>query len=47
VKIAADGSDVGGTHAPGHHTFSPTETMLFEDFSKKFMELPWEYGGKK
>jgi hypothetical protein len=47
TKITPDGCDVGGPHRPTHHTFSPTETMPYEEFADKFKSLPWQYGGKK
>jgi hypothetical protein len=47
LQIIADGSDVGGTHAPTHHTIYPARRMLFQAFVEKFRSLPWFYGGRK
>lgn len=47
LGVKADGVDVGGTHAPTHHTIYPTRTMTFSEFQEKFLNLPWHYGGKK
>jgi hypothetical protein len=40
----ADGSDVGGPHAPGHHTIFPTRAMPFQEFNDLVHNLPWERG---
>ena len=47
LGVTADGVDVGGRHAPTHHTIHPTRTMPFVEFVGKFQSLPWEYAGKK
>jgi hypothetical protein len=47
LDIIADGSDVGGTHRPTHHTIFPRQTMSFNTFSTSFSALPWAYGGRK
>jgi hypothetical protein len=47
LGIIADGADVGGPHAAGHHTIYPTREMPYEEFAQKFSALPWKYGGKK
>lgn len=47
LGVIADGSDVGGTAPPTHHTIFPLVRMLFTDFVSKFQKLPWTYGGKK
>jgi len=47
LGVIADGSDVGGTAGPGHHTIFPTETMSIDRFTELFQGLPWEYLGKR
>ena len=47
IGVVADGVDVGGPHLPTHHTVFPTRTMRFSEFVEKFLNLPWEYAGKK
>lgn len=47
LQIVPDGSDVGGPHAPTHHTIFPVRRMLFQAFVDKFRSLPWTYAGKK
>jgi hypothetical protein len=49
VAVVADGRDVRSDSPwePTHHTIYPAERMLGTDFVKLFLELPWEYVGKK
>lgn len=47
LGIVADGSEVGGTNRPTHHSIFPTVRMLFETFKDKFRGLPWRRAGEK
>lgn len=47
TRVIADGSDVGGTQPPTHHTIYPTRDMPVDEFVTKYNDLPWEYGGRK
>ena len=47
LAIIADGIDVGGQHPSTHHTIYATECMPYDEFSMKFLSLPWTYAGKK
>ena len=41
LGVIADGKDVGGTHAEGHHSIVPTEQMTPQEFEDKYNSLPW------
>jgi hypothetical protein len=45
LAVVADGADVGGLHAPTHHTLTPTRDMTPEEFQRLYDGLPWRYGG--
>lgn len=47
LAIIADGRDIGGPHAPTHHTLYPSREMQFEEFVEKFFQCDWVYVGKK
>jgi hypothetical protein len=49
MGVVADGPSVvpNSPHQPTHHTIYPTVPMTVEDFTEKFLNLPWQYGGKK
>ena len=47
LRVVADGADVGGPHPPTHHTIYPTGRMSYDDFAQQFLDLPWEYAGRK
>ena len=47
LQIIADGRDVGGSHAPTHHTIYPAVRMLFRTFVDNFQALPWKHAGVK
>ena len=47
IAIIADGSDVGGTQAPTHHTLYPTRVMPWKELNQKYLSLGWLKGGKK
>ncbi len=47
LAIIADGSDVGGTQSPTHHTLYPTRAMPLSDFNQKYLSLGWMKGQKK
>jgi hypothetical protein len=47
IAIIADGSDVGGTQPPTHHTLYPTIVMSLGDFNQKYLSLGWMKGQKK
>src|SRR6478752_5964490 len=47
LGVVSDGKDVGGSHAPTHHTIVPTREMTPEEFNEKFQSLPWQKAGKK
>jgi hypothetical protein len=46
LGVIADGKDVGGTHAPGHHSIVPTQPMTPQEFEDKYTSLPWKKGPK-
>ncbi|NSL88091.1 hypothetical protein ECE50_014685 [Chitinophaga sp. Mgbs1] len=46
LAIKADGKDVGGPRAKGHHTIYPTRDMSFDEFSAKVGELESQHIGK-
>jgi hypothetical protein len=46
LTVVADGIDVGGSHAPTHHTVAPSKDMSPQEFEELFNNLPWQYGGK-
>jgi hypothetical protein len=47
IKAIPDGADVGGPHAPTHHTIFPLFKMAFQTFVNFFQALPWVFAGKK
>jgi hypothetical protein len=47
LRVVADGADVGGRELPTHHTIYPSGPMALDDFTQQFLDLPWEYAGKK
>jgi hypothetical protein len=49
LGVVADGRDVVALspHDPTHHTLYPTRRMPFEEFVRLYLELPWEYAGRK
>ena len=49
MGVMADGSDIinGSPMRPTHHTLYNTEDMTFDDFIQNFLNLAWEYVGKK
>lgn len=49
LAVVADGIDVvpDSPHPSTHHTIYPTQDMDINDFMKLFLDLPWEYAGKK
>lgn len=46
LLLLVDGSDVGGVHAPTHHTLAPARALTPWEFLDLFDALPWRYGGK-
>jgi RHS repeat-associated protein len=46
LDIKADGVDVGGTRAKGHHTIFPTMDMTFDEFNFKLSQIETEKIGK-
>jgi hypothetical protein len=49
LAVKADGCDVIGDSPlpPSHHTLHVIEQMTADEFSSKFVQLPWEYGGRR
>jgi hypothetical protein len=49
LAITADGNDVvsGSSHPPGHHTLYPEIVMRFDQFVALYVQLPWQYEGRK
>ena len=49
IGVVADGMDVdpASLHLATHHTIFPAERMSFDRFVQLYLNLPWEYGGKK
>lgn len=48
LGLIADGSDIyqSSRRGPTHHTIYPTRDMSFDEFSRLYQSLPWQYGGK-
>ena len=46
LTVVADGEDVGGPRARGHHTLYPSVRMPSEEFRRLVAALPWAYAGK-
>jgi uncharacterized protein RhaS with RHS repeats len=46
LGIKADGVDVGGTRAKGHHTIFPTRDMTFDEFNSKLSQIETKKIGK-
>jgi len=47
LAVIADGSDVGGSQPPTHHTIYPVVRINFSAFQNLVLGLPWEYAGFK
>ena len=49
LNVVADGSDVLtlSRHGPSHHTIYPDVAMPHVKFAALFVNLPWQYGGRK
>jgi hypothetical protein len=49
LGVVADGSDIltGSRHGPSHHTIYPVVAMSFVKFVTLYVNLPWQYGGRK
>ena len=49
MGVMPDGSDMipGSPQPPTHHTIYNTDDMSFGDFVQNFLNLPWNYVGKK
>jgi hypothetical protein len=48
LDVVADGTDVGGTQLPTHHSVYPTESMTVEAFSTGFTKgIGWKHAGKR
>ncbi len=49
LDVVADGLDVdlASHHPPTHHTIFNTVEMALDRFVDLFLNLPWQYGGKK
>jgi len=45
LAVLADGIDVGGPHAPAHHTIWPPAPIAYERFVELYLNLPWQYWG--
>lgn len=48
LDVVADGTDVGGTQLPTHHSVYPTESMTVEAFTTSFTKgIGWKHAGKR
>jgi hypothetical protein len=48
LDVVADGTDVGGTQVPTHHSVYPTESMTVEAFTTSFTKgIGWKHAGKR